>query len=594
MNGLQTSDELILSLKKRMVVQRTTSEAGGPALNLYYGDKEISFDEPELFAFGETLATQSHFTAGAAVEWSGGQNWATLKPLLEHLIAEGILKHASDATVADDVPDSMVCPSPLPESSCTRPRTWNECEAITGELTGRPVEVGYLELVIPVFRVAHIALDADGRQVGEANVFPRSLRLDAPTTWLTCAYPGTRHMSDRPMNVTALKAMRLHWKQMMATLSRIRAGFLQRFPDAAEGWTVGRVERLATMVLAVPTYQLVKADGLANGQLHPALSSLFRVTDGLRMTMHQMLFVPIGEPTMPADAPLTSDQIFEYAERNYSFHSETGVCAGPQHMIQQFIRVLLDGEGAEQADQFAFDAPVAAALAEMDAAFDYGLYGLQVYGAFFSLWPAMTRAYEQLGDIAEAGAAAGVDGLAPFRDRLRERVDGMRRGTYLATEEWRVHREQVYADMYEQCGRGLSVPDAMPPLAAQLAVAPGPRLAEMEGALTGVLADRFAAAENHTAIVEMARHLVHFFATTQAIIRAACVPQTRINQMLGRPAPTRPFGADEADVHNLLQGAELRRLPYLVDELADVLDLEITIDACRIDVKDRRIATACV
>jgi hypothetical protein len=592
--GLQASDELVLSLKKRMVVQRSTSEAGGPALNLYYGDKEVSFDEPELFAFGETLATQSRFTAGDAVRWSEGQDWATIKPLLEHLIAEGILKLERDATLAGDVPDSMVCPSPLPESTCVTPRTWDECELITGELTGRPVEVGYLELVIPVFRVAHIALDADGRQVGEANVFPRALRVDAPTTWLTCAYPGTRHMSDRPMNVTALKAMRLHWKQMMAALSRIRAGFLQRFPDAAEGWTVGRVERLATMVLAVPTYQLVKADGLANGELHPALSSLFRVTDGLRMTMHQMLFVPIGEPTMPADAPLTSDQIFEYAERNYSFHSETGVCGGPKHMIQQFMRVLLDNEGAEQADRFAFDAPVASALAEMDAAFDYGLCGLQVYGAFFSLWPAMTRAYEELRDIAETGAAAGVEGLAPFRDRLRDRVDAMQRGTYLATESWRLHREQVYADMYEQCGRGLAACHPVPPLAAQLTVVPSPMLAETERGLAVVLAERFGAAANHASIVEMARRLVHFFATTQAVVRAACVPQARINQMLGRPVPTRAFGAAEADVHNLLQGADRRRLPYLLDELADVLDLDITIDVCRIDVKDRRAAAVCV
>lgn len=578
-----------------MVVQRTTGETGEPALRLYYGDKEVSFDEPTLFPFGEALATQRRFAAGDAVAWADGQDWGAIKPLLEYLVAEGILQRADEATLADALPATMVCPSPLAASTCTRPRTWDECEAITGDLTGRAVELGYLELVIPVFRVAHIAIDADGRQVGEANVFPRALRLDAPTTWLTCAYPGTRHMSDRPMNVTALKAMRLHWKQMMAILTRIRAGYLRRFPDTAEGWTVGRVERLATMVLAVPTYQLVKACGLANGELHPSLSSLFRVTDGLRMTMHQMLFVPVGEPTMSVDAPLTSDQIFEYAERNYSFHSETGVCAGPKHMIQQFMRVVLDGEGAEQADRFPFDAPVSDALDDMEAAFDYGLYGLQVYGAFFSLWPAMTRAYEQLGDIAEAGAAAGIDGLKPLRDRLRERLEGMRRGTYLATEEWRVHREQVYADMYEQCGRGLSVPYAMPTLAVQLAVVPGPALARVERILAGVLADRFGSSADHPSLVEMAGCLAHFFGVTQAIIRAACVPQARINLMLGRQAPTRPFSAGEADVHNVLQGAEHRRLPYLVDELQDVLDVDIAIDACRIDVRDRRdIAAECV
>jgi hypothetical protein len=45
----------------------------------------------------------------------------------------------------------------------------------------------------------------------------------------------------------------------------------------------------------VPTFALMRArHRVANGALHPALSSLFRVTYGVRMTMHQMLFVQIG------------------------------------------------------------------------------------------------------------------------------------------------------------------------------------------------------------------------------------------------------------------------------------------------------------
>lgn len=586
--GLHANDELVLSMKKRMVVQRAIGESGRPELHLFYGDKEVSFDDPAHFGFGETLATQSRFTAGDAASWGTGQSWNSVRPMLEQLLAEGILKHAGAPDLASDVPESMIMPSPLAPSTCARPRTWSECEAITGELAGRPVELGYLELVIPIFRVAHIALDADGRQIGEANVFPRALRLDRPTTWLACSYPGTRHMVDRPMNVTALKAMRLHWKQMMATLLRIRAAFLARFPDAADGWTVGRVERLATLVLAVPTYQLVKANGLANGQLHPALSSLFRVTDGLRMTMHQMLFVPIGEPAKSPDEALTSDQIFEYAERNYSFHSETGVCGGPKHMIQQFMRVLLDGEGADSVSGFTFDAPVDAALAEMEQAFDYGLYGLQAYGAFFSLWPAMTRAYDGLAALADAAVADGCTGLVTFRDRLRERVHGMRTGTYLATEEWRAHREVVYADMYARCGDGLSTR------------VPGPTLPDLLG--RGLTAQHDAPARAlrlafGRLVGSSARDAVHaqaltdcvmdFFVRAQAILDAASRVQARINHMLGRPAPVRAFGAAEADVHNILQGADERRLPYLVDELADALQIDIRIDATGIDVTGR-------
>jgi hypothetical protein len=94
--------------------------------------------------------------------------------------------------------------------------------------------MGYLELVIPIFRVAHMSMDADGRQVGEANVFPPGLRLDIPTNWRRRIYPGNRYLADRPMNVTVLRGMRAHWGQIMAMLLRIREGYLQRFPEARE------------------------------------------------------------------------------------------------------------------------------------------------------------------------------------------------------------------------------------------------------------------------------------------------------------------------------------------------------------------------
>src|SRR5689334_7418006 len=44
-------------------------------------------------------------------------------------------------------------PSPLPPAQTAVARTWFECESITHALTGRPLEMGYLELVIPIFRV---------------------------------------------------------------------------------------------------------------------------------------------------------------------------------------------------------------------------------------------------------------------------------------------------------------------------------------------------------------------------------------------------------------------------------------------------------
>ena len=120
--------------------------------------------------------------------------------------------------------------------------------------------------MVPVFRIAHPALDTDDRQVGEANTFPRALRLDRPTDWQTCTYPGTRHADDKPMNLTALKAMRSHWPEMMAVLADIRARYLDRAALRAP-LTLGQVERLCIAVLSLPTWEAF------GGPLHPVLSS---------------------------------------------------------------------------------------------------------------------------------------------------------------------------------------------------------------------------------------------------------------------------------------------------------------------------------
>jgi hypothetical protein len=586
---LGQDDTLDLPMHKRMVAQYAINDDGVRELRLFHGGKEISFDEPGMFAFGETLAKQSRFRAGSATSWGEGYEWAKVQELFEQLIEQGVLQRAADDVQPGNAALDRMRPSPLPPATCMRPRTWVESEEITRELTGRPVELGYLELFLPIFRVAHASMDSDGRHVGEANVFPRTLRTETPTEWMTCIYPGTRYMAKDPMNATALKAMREHWGQMMAALHRIRAAFLRRFPDAKDGWTVGHLERLATAVLCVPTYQLMRRDRpVPNGQLHPALSSLFRVTDGLRMVMHQMLFVPIGEPTMSPHDPVSSEQIHDYAERNYSFFSGTGVCAGPKHMVQEFLSVLVDGAKADQYASFAFDPGVEAALSDVDLAIDYALYGLQAYAVTFSMWPLMTRTYERLALIAEAAVGDGARGFDSFHARMGFHLLNLRISPYLAREALRADRDQVYADMYEQCGRGVSSRRATAKLHDLIAPVRSADIVAVESKLRSNLANKFNCPASGSPHIEaLLACVIDYVARTQAILQEACATQARINGLLGRSKPVRPFGSPDMNVHNLLQGAESRRLPYLLDELEVAFGVRFEIDTRRVAVTER-------
>ena len=72
----------------------------------------------------------------------------------------------------------------------------------------------------------------------------------------------------------------------------------------------------------------------------------------------------------------------------------------------------------------------------------------------------------------------------------------------------------------------------------------------------------------------------------QAIVRAAGAIQQRINGILGRTQPVRPFTAAAIDLFNQMQG-DVIRLPYLVDELEKVLALHIVVTADTIEIVDR-------
>lgn len=577
---------------RRTVVQYSTGESGVAELHLYYDDKEISFDEPDLFPFGETLAKQARFTAGDATGWGEGYEWPRIRDLLQQLIEEGVLVRAAHVDRETVVLGDAIGPSPLPPSTCPVARSWDECEAITQDLAGRPVELGYLELIVPIFRVAHIAVDADQRQVGEANVFPPALRLDVPTEWRTCNLPGTRYQSERPMNVTAMRVMRAHWSQMMAAVLRVREGYLRRFPEAEGAWTVGHVERLSAAVLAVPTYQLMRRhDRVENGELHPALSSLFRVTDGVRMTVHQMLFNPMNEPSRSPHQAVAIDGILDYAERNYSFHSAHGVCAGPRAMVRELIEVLLEGCGntdyaavpLEPAVQFAFD--------NLDAAIEYGLHGLRAHAALFSLWPVMARAHEQIAETVEAWPLIDTPMVAALREGMRTNRR-LLKGTFLVHEKWRAGRENVYADMYQQCGRGVTGLGGAPGLDVLLAPAWTGVHRQTEAQLQDILRSRFELVDGtaEALVLDLSGCVMDFLLREQAVLRTAVAVQNDINRLLGREQPKRALSAADIDVYNLMQGFDPNRLPYLIDELERLLGIHIEIDTDSLTITRRNTA----
>ena len=581
-------DLLVFPMGKSAVAQYSEAPDSPRELKIFYGDKEISFDDPEQFAFGEALVKQTKFVAKDALNWSGS-GWPRVSEMLDQLIEHGVLRYADDSIELALGIDREDRPSPLPPARFTEPKTWLDCENVMRELTGHPLEIGYIELVVPIFRVAHMFLDADDRQVGEANVFPPPLRLDRPTQWRTCTYPGTRYQPNRPMNVTALKAMRVHWRQMMAVLLKIREAYFNRFPDARSGWTVGDIERLSVAVLALPSYMLLRTDNpVENGKLHPVHSSLFRVTDGLRMTMHQMLFTPFGEPTRSPSTPMTGPEVFAYAERNHALHTEHGVCAGPQFMIEEFLAVILNGEEPKSGMPKAIDADVQDAIDHIEPAMDYAMLGLQAFATMFSTWPAMTATYSDLHAILQNWTGSTSPSLDRLRARFNEHNEHVVNDTFLVSEEWRDNRMTAYSDMYAKCGYGRTGSHPRLPFIDLLNdLSPindnDPSTASLRAKFNEYLSDL----DNSDDLAErLAARCSRFFHRQRAILRLAEEIQSNTNTLLSRSTPKNQFTARNAMLYNIMQGHDELAVPYMINEIGSLLKIHIDINPQSIDIRD--------
>lgn len=598
--ALHQDDELLFPMSKGAFSQYWEDEETPRELRVYFRDKEIAFDDPAFYSFGETLIKQSRFRAGDALQW-GDYEWPRVREMLQDLIEAEILQYADEVT---DVPaalrheerETLLMPARIDGG-----KTWDDAEEIMTLISGRPLEVGYLELVIPIFRVAHMYIDQDNRQVGEANVFPPAMRLDRPTLWRTCTYSGTRYQPDLPMNVTALRIMRNQWRHMMVIVRKISDEYRRRFPEVDErGWTVGDIERMTVCVLALPTLQVMRVENrVENGTLHPALSSAFRLTDGLRMLMHHMLFVPFGEPTRSGTTPMTGFEAHQYAERNFSFHTAQGVCAGPPSMVDDFLAVILDRADPKGGWPDEIDPEVQAALDDVEKAVDYGLMGLQAFGSVFSLFPTSTAGHAQLREIVANWTRSDSPTLASLRERT-ERIHEVTQDVgWLKSDAFRKSRLIAYNEMYQKCGFGLTgtwpepsleyMYENLPPLAPE-------KLEQLRAAFARFFHDL---PDGDALFVEMAEWIGRFISFVQVATRVSLEVQGRINNLLGREAPKHIFqGRDLAKYIGLDKSVdskdERKEVPFLIDDIARVIGLTIDVTADEITITEgvRKMAAA--
>jgi hypothetical protein len=575
---------LYLPMRRRSMSEYVTTPEGNRELHIFFGIKEITIDEPDLLSFGETLMKQDQFVAGSATTWSSGEPypWERVKELLETLLAEEILSLEAPRPSAESDLHRRFLESEAQREAPPEPLWWNpDCPQVMERLMGRPLELGFVETVVPVHRLVHPALDAEGRHVGEMNVFPEGMRMKLPTEWRVCPYPGSRYRDDAMMNVTALKSMTRHWKPVLRGVLAVREEFLRHYSPLPDGsWRLGDLHALSCAVLALPTLLMMRTnEPVSNGALDPVLSSMFRVTDGVRMmAFYLLLFL---ERPIPYDTPITAAELYRQTEQSGQFLSTHGVCAGPPHMVEEFFATLMEGK------------PLAGAptslpewSAGIPAAMDYGMLGLQLYCLQSNLWSHMCRAYE----VIRSALLDVEDEPGGVLRRLRERVERdwpMVRHSGLAQSTARDLAAVRYGEMYEHAQRGLRdfredallrFQDAFTPARDEVDEQARLRLRELIRSCAGPLPG-----PRGEVLDVVADAIAEYLAIERPVLRAMEGAQRQINALLQRPHPARKFsGADLALNHHLRIGTILMR-PHLLEALRDELGITVenTEDATR-------------
>jgi hypothetical protein len=578
-------ETLYVPMRRRFTREYVTTPEGNRELHLFFGIKEITIDEPDLLSFGETLLQQDQFMAGSATTWSQGEPypWERVKELLEALLAEELLsREAPKPSSRGDLHQKFLEAEARREAP-TEPLWWNpDCPRVMERLTGRPLELGFLEAVLPLHRVAHPALDAEGRHVGEMNVFPDALRMKLPTEWRACPYPGSRFQDEAMMNVTALRSMTRHWKPVLRGVLAVREEFLRRHPLLPDGrWRVGDLHAVSCAVLALPTLLLMRGQApVPNGALDPVLSSMFRVTDGVRMVTSYLLYHP-GQP-MPYDTPITAAELYRISEHENQFLSSRGVCAGPPHMVEEFFATLMDGKPVPGAPT-----PLPEWAADIPAAMDYGLLGFLLYSLQFNLWGRMCGTY----DVLRTALLPVEDEPGGVLGRLRARVESDWQLIVTTGLNQPAVRDEVEArrvEQYEHALHGLRsfwkdtprhLQDAFTP--ARDEVDEQARLRLRELLRSRVDAPSGARGDVLDAVADA---MAEYVSIERPVLRALEGVQRQVNALLQRPHPERKFsGADLALSHRLRTGI-MRPLPDLMEVLRDELGITVenTEDATRI------------
>jgi hypothetical protein len=183
--------------------------------------------------------------------------------------------------------------------------------------------------------------DEEGRPLGEAKV-PLEQRRDVPLEVRTCPYADSRQDNARGMNVSALKQMFAHWQGALGGIALLRSLYCAQ--AKAERLRLIDVWRIGGLTSSLADFAFLRAWApVADHALPAAVAVVYKAPLGIATTCGAMW----ADGAARFDASVSADALYEYADRHGHFIGSAQVCAGPVAMVQEVLRLVVDGSGPQ-------------------------------------------------------------------------------------------------------------------------------------------------------------------------------------------------------------------------------------------------------
>lgn len=170
------------------------------------------------------------------------------------------------------------------------------------------------------------------------------------------------------MNVSGLRQITAHWKEIRGALTFLRGGAARR--SAAAQLSLWEVRWAAVAGVALPGYVLCRDGGTPEcGRLDPRFSGTSKILFDVITVVDRLAeeALPGGELEGLLESPVDVDRFIRFAEESGAFVGPRGACAAPDGMVREALTILVS-PGSES---LGFVEGVEGALGSRDAFFRF-------------------------------------------------------------------------------------------------------------------------------------------------------------------------------------------------------------------------------